>query len=945
MFSSSTHHFLTRFFSQPNLLDWSKISTGAFGDKFKPYLSRLEGDTPSFTVLPYMERDKTFTWFALAFDEASFVQLRELIRSFIGPTYSRMNFYRTDDIKHNQDANAQTFTGGYYFKFRGNDDVIGKKVQIMFRLLAERPKRTISVPKAPGPLLRNFDLALQAGDFEMAEAQIANLIRYHLIDPRNALFMQIEMLTRFERWDSILKHHQMEDLLKASRPARVTEGIIRAVYAVHLLSLESNTRKIQDEFEEVVWPQYQSLFRVRGSLSHPHVLVCFLLRSMMKGHPLPALREEILAVGSGKPVEALLRSLAMVDEGARQDIQSHAITLEEVKELADQSRFDEAFAAAVQLDLSKEQIQLVLTCAYEIQDLAVDKQAIEVISRWTETDLSSILTTRHLKTCYEYLQPTTEKKFDSNLVSAAAPIPGTWNEWFEQLDSFDPNQAIVLARRGAMEWPREGFVDNSIEMESFISHLQKNIVTSQKILSQSIVHILRYFVEDPFWPRTELKKVYAELHRLFLLIMQGAQEEMKIATDWSQSLISMGLAPPEYTRFMKDLNQAWCKFTSKEFLNVLLPFLREVAIRPCPDPLSRLRFIYQIQSFVSKGQRSYEDPMWQEIELNTIPRDWATWLNLLYYAEDDFYFLADLCEQLILDDSSWTPIIIQRINDWFTNWIIEEPEPAKRSLIARALPSFISHVVRYRNFPAIEEIEFYETLADAVRMYAGKNEQILQDLIILMDGLLLQKPDAADRQWRYMREWMTLSPILRLLSSVFDWMELFYDYGVPGMEIKPVWDEWVGELHDKLDNGLVTLRPLLLTLGEEIAGDFYLLRQLQEKIESSKQGVGDPIAELPDMTITIFSCREKAANRAADQIMKRNSRIKVNVCTSDRATDQTTAYARNSDLSIVVTACISHALTYGIKDHLAYEPIYPRSSGEAGIIARLEEYALGLTAS
>ena len=107
----------------------------------------------------------------------------------------------------------------------------------------------------------------------------------------------------------------------------------------------------------------------------------------------------------------------------------------------------------------------------------------------------------------------------------------------------------------------------------------------------------------------------------------------------------------------------------------------------------------------------------------------------------------------------------------------------------------------------------------------------------------------------------------------------------------------------------------------------------------------DPIAQLNQQVITIFSCREKAARRAATRIMETNSGIDIRICTDDRLTDQAKAYARNSDIVVVVTACISHALTYGIAPYLKNTPVYPRSSGETGIIEALEEYISQMTFS
>ncbi|MNC48711.1 hypothetical protein D3C75_978440 [compost metagenome] len=75
------------------------------------------------------------------------------------------------------------------------------------------------------------------------------------------------------------------------------------------------------------------------------------------------------------------------------------------------------------------------------------------------------------------------------------------------------------------------------------------------------------------------------------------------------------------------------------------------------------------------------------------------------------------------------------------------------------------------------------------------------------------------------------------------------------------------------------------------------------------------------------------------QLQERNSSLQVRICTDDCLTDRAKEYARNSDISVVVTTCISHALTLGIKEYLQHDPVYPRSSGESSIIDAIEQYA------
>lgn len=935
MFTPETREFLERFFSSPNLITWEMVESGALG-KLSPFISRLEGDSPLPTVLPFMECNKSLTWFALASNETLFIQLREQVRSFIGSTYSDFSYHRASGVPHPMDSIANVFTNGHFFTFRGNDAQIGENLNLLFQLLQKRPDRRSQIPRDPYPLLRNFELALQAMDYEIAEAQINSLERYHLIDPRNALFMRIDLLTRFKRWEEILAHPQMDDLLKASRPARITEGIIRAVYAVHLKHLENDPEAMKENFSQVVWPQYQSLYRVRGSLSHPESLISFMLRAIDPASTLPDLRDELLLAGVGSNAEQLLKDLVKsTDMESKSAARSTNLSIARAKSLADQGRFEEAFTVASKLPVSKEQIQLMLVCAFEIQELTIDKQVAEAVSHLDEAERKSILTSRQLRACYEYLKTRLLMEPGTNQYIG---IPGNWNEWFDCINDLDPYVAINLAKRGADEWARDGFLTNQDEIERILVHLRNHVTGGGEPLDSSLPYLLRYFINDPKWPRIELKPVYTELHHYFLSRMRGIREEMKIAADWANLLLDMGLTVSEYKQLFKDLTLGWGKFASPDFLQALYPFLTKTSIRPRPDMLSCLRFIHQVRHRLM-GSAIVTEQTWLDIENRLIPQQWETWYRVLYEADEDYYFLADWLERIEKSYDTWTPSSIHQINEWITQWILDEPENGKKGILGRSLTPFTHYVTQDPDFPENDETEFYENLADAIRLFAGKNEDTVQILIKLLEGLLQKKPEATDTQWRNTRNWMTFQPIPNLLKVVFEFMELFHDFGVLGMEIKPFWDKWLGHLFDKLDENTVWLIPYLTKFGEEVMGDYLILQELRQRMENVEEGEDDPLKQLPSMTITIFSCREKAARRAAERIMQRNERIKARVCTHDRATDQTTAYARQSDLSIVVTACISHALTYGIRDELRADPIYPRSSGEAGIIERFEAYA------
>lgn len=110
----SPQSFLELFYAAPNLLKWEAYTSGKL-NKLSFCITRLRSDRPVPTILPFMEHDKTLTWFALAFDEKSYTQLREQVQSFIGPSYSNFNGFQASGVPHVMNTVVNTFTNGYYF--------------------------------------------------------------------------------------------------------------------------------------------------------------------------------------------------------------------------------------------------------------------------------------------------------------------------------------------------------------------------------------------------------------------------------------------------------------------------------------------------------------------------------------------------------------------------------------------------------------------------------------------------------------------------------------------------------------------------------------------------------------------------------------------------------------------------------------------------------------
>ncbi|WP_312474692.1 protein DpdD [Neobacillus sp.] len=316
--------------------------------------------------------------------------------------------------------------------------------------------------------------------------------------------------------------------------------------------------------------------------------------------------------------------------------------------------------------------------------------------------------------------------------------------------------------------------------------------------------------------------------------------------------------------------------------------------------------------------------------------DWKSWF-LAVLKDPDFDSLEEGLATMDVQQGNinWSITSLSNLSDIIAMIGIESLSPLQKTLLQTAMPMFISELLQDENFPKAKAVELYEYTREILFIHGNRNENNTGFLLRLTEGLLLLDMTKVNQYWNQIETWFNIIPTERLSTYVLETLELFKEYGLADDILQPVWTNWVGSLIDRMSKP--TVIQSWIELGRFISADSSMLGELTAKIPSKI--VSDPLNLLPSMSITIYSLREKPAKRAAERIAMRNINVKVRVCTDSKLTIEAKSYARNSDLIILVTACMSHALTFGIAPFIEDNLIYARSSGETGIIEALEQYS------
>jgi hypothetical protein len=335
--------------------------------------------------------------------------------------------------------------------------------------------------------------------------------------------------------------------------------------------------------------------------------------------------------------------------------------------------------------------------------------------------------------------------------------------------------------------------------------------------------------------------------------------------------------------------------------------------------------------------QSWRDEVGQDIIL---PNTWDEWFQVLL---DDRDYLnethkLDLTFSLDSKRGYWDSSSIALTTDVLMELLVNDHlSSAQTKGLRIMLPSFAGFMLRDDNFPDTEAEELYEYTVAAIQLFCSRNQTNTALQLNLLAGLFQIDFDHCQSQWAGMHKWLNSVPSLKLAGEVLEALELFCDYGLTADQLLVIYNNWVATLTRQFGNEMRTQVDTWRRLGMSLGADFSLIERLDALLAQSPPR--DPLTRLSKTSVAVFSCREKAATRAASRIMERNSDIKVTVCSADRMNDHVKACASNCDLAIIVTACTSHALTYGITPYLQKNPVFPRSSGETGIIEAFEEWA------
>lgn len=632
-FRPETQRFLEEFFAGENQITLDEVlseSTQARWARLQPWVDLLAGPDPQATVLPCWRGSggrSRVEWYALAFSERQLRRLSEELLAFVGPTYSTFRGHRPPlDPKDPVAAQVLDVTGGRAFRFRAvgaknpkeADSNLWKALERWRRVRARRVERTPEVPRTTWRILRDFQMALRAGSAASAEAHLRALDVGHQLDARNLLFLRIEWLAEFGRWEEILALPGLDQLLRARRPAAVTLALVQAVYRCHLEEFEerSDVQGAVARFHEEVLPRFGTLFTGRRGMRAPEVLKSLMLVAVGPETADPLLREEVMRVAAEEayPLGYFKLLAALLPAAPGPEEADPLARAAEARLVFDYGR---AYTWALQAPPGVQRAQVLFECALVLHSLEAQQAAVAAIDALPVDERDAFLTVPINQELYFRMVGGGSEVHAA--AETAAAVPTSWLTWLQRLNTesgWGRARALEVARQGMVEWSTEALRTRPTEVEEMVAALHATrSPEAEETLHLALPFLLGFLQRGTAGAVREFAPLYDLALDLLVMSTAGGEEDRVLFFELSSILLSTGISEVRYREILRHALDLWDQYSAPATLTWILDLLDLLVLYPSPAPDARLALLHAVTGRLGTVFRKMDSEQWRMLEL------------------------------------------------------------------------------------------------------------------------------------------------------------------------------------------------------------------------------------------------------------------------------------------------------------------------------------------
>lgn len=481
---SSAERLLDAFFGPANEVDRTA--------KLDPWVERLKSGAT--TVLPVATPDDRLLLYGISTSTAAARGLAEELLAAIGPSWS--DFEGVPAELDPDDAIEGALLG--YRESVGNGPTYRLEVRDRPSAWAAMERLRKTWERRPPPqddvlatfpdLLRDVELALQTPAIEEAARLIETLRRRGELSSQNLLFLELRLLAAGARWEEILRHPRLDDVLQAHRPTGVTLMLLQAIDA----SLLQPSVKAGDAqtalavYREKVADRFAAVLNSAPTTDDPAALQLRALAWVDEGRS----RADVLAVAAeaGPDVRPWIEAIALLAEEAPHDQKPDTpeAPAEDALEIAraaayagDHHRVLEGLAA---VPATRQTLELLVGAAVGVRSLAAARAVAAAYGTLAPAEQEALEN-------LPLLAPALEK-----ILAIAGDGQGvqSWRQWLARISADEPyGAAVEVAELGATEWPASEPATPD-EAKSMAAEIIAVPYQGRTALERAVPHLLGY---------------------------------------------------------------------------------------------------------------------------------------------------------------------------------------------------------------------------------------------------------------------------------------------------------------------------------------------------------------------------------------------------------------------------------------------------------------------
>lgn len=619
--------FEEEFFGPGNRISWQSIRDGALGAdaaaRLAPFLDDFRAGLDIVT-LPRVTPDNKSQWYFLCSSERHARLARDLARAFVGPSYSDLDdqpapLQPSDPI----DAAVLTRYNGNAFRITIRDQqLVGaarERLHLLMTLRREQPVRDPHRLRPIGRILRDFEFALQSRDERTAAALIAEIRHAGHLSANNLVFLDVLRLSSVENWRAILALPELASLLAIDRPRRVTEALIRAVYAVHLHEFEHQlrVRDALERFASQVLPAFGSLYRSRALLGGFAVDASFALAAAVTQPPqLGAVSDIQQGYVEGTSEREYIDAIASAIAPPAAPPEPASISA--ARAAYAEGRVDAAFTVALSLAPSFERSSILLLCASEMGTLTAAQLALEAAAGLPPAQRQRIEDNAALRRIRHSLQDIGDGHGES-------AVPSSWPQWLERLKSDVPwKGALPAADTAAREWSIEELLGDASAIQKLADLLvEERPSWAKSALLDSLPHMLSFLSRRG--PDVRLRPVYDSLYLLLATDVDVSLPQLDALLSVIETRLALGISGEAYRECLMVLGDSIQEAATPAVVSIALEAIETLVKAPCPSPDERKAFVGLAAALFQRWSRWIAPAQWlllqelgTELELSVV---------------------------------------------------------------------------------------------------------------------------------------------------------------------------------------------------------------------------------------------------------------------------------------------------------------------------------------